>query len=334
MLGIGQIRGFPFVEAQSFGGWIAVGIAALWTTRKFLFQQFKQAFRTSNPADEDTRMVRFAIAGFALGGLFVLLFFLSAGVSLVNILSYFGLFFILAIAMTRVRAEVGPPSHDVSWRPDKMLVSFMGTRRLGAEGLTMFSIFHSFNRSYRCHPMPVALEGFKAAQLRKMSPSKLAISIILVTVIAALSSAWAYYAQGYRYGAAAYGEQGQCRWTFDQLKVWLVTPQSPNQPEIMVSLGAFVYTSSIMILRRRFIWWPFHPAGYALSLSRWNTNWYWFSIFVSWLLKWTLFRFGGLRVYRKAIPFFAGLVLGEFIMGAIWTLIGIALERHMYRFMF
>jgi hypothetical protein len=89
-----------------------------------------------------------------------------------------------------------------------------------------------------------------------------------------------------------------------------------------------------MVLRRRFVWWPFHPAGYALSLSRWNTSWYWFSIFVSWLLKWILFRMGGLKVYRKAMPFFTGLVLGEFMVGAIWTLIGIALERPMYRFMF
>ena len=69
------------------------------------------------------------------------------------------------------------------------------------------------------------------------------------------------------------------------------------------------------------------PAGEQMG-------WYWFSIFVSWLLKWILFRMGGLKVYRKAMPFFTGLVLGEFMVGAIWTLIGIALERPMYRFMF
>lgn len=334
VLGIGQMPGFPFVEAQSFGAWLTIGIAALWTVRKFLFRQFKRALAPSDASDEDTRMVRFAIAGFILGWLFVLFFFLSAGVSVSSIFVYFGLFFVLAIAMTRVRAEVGPPSHDVPWRPDKTLVSLLGTRRVGTEGLTMFSIFHSFNRSYRCHPMPVALEGFKAAELRSMSPSRLAVSIVLVTVVAAVSSAWAYYAQGYHYGAAAYGEQAQCRWTFDQLKAWLITPQSPNQPEIVASVGAIVFTGLLMILRRRFIWWHFHPAGYALSLSRWNTSWYWFSIFLSWLLKWILFRIGGLRVYRKAMPFFAGLVLGEFIVGAVWTLIGISMERPMYRFMF
>ena len=334
MLGIGQLPGFPFVDAQSFGGWLVIGLAALWTTRKFLIQQFRRILHSGGSGDGDTGMVRSALVGFVLGWIFVVFFFLSVGVSILNIFAYFALFFALAIAVTRVRAEIGPPSHDIPWRPDKTLVSFLGTRRLGPEGLTIFSIFHSFNRSYRCHPMPITLEGFKAAELRGMSPSRLAISMVLVTIVATLSSAWAFYAQGYHYGAAAYGEQAQCRWTFDQLKLWLVNPQSPDQPAITASLGAMAFTILLMVLRRRFVWWPFHPAGYALSLSRWNTSWYWFSIFLSWLLKWMLFRIGGLRVYRRAMPFFIGLVLGEFTVGAIWTLIGISLERPMYRFMF
>ena len=334
MLGIGQLPGFPFVEAQSFGGWMAIGVAALWITRKSLLAQFKRAFSAVKSRDEDTYMVRVALVGFVLGWMFLLFFFISAGVSVSSIFAYFGLFFILAIAMTRVRAEVGPPSHDVPWRPEKTLVSLVGTRPLGPEALTTFSILNSINRSYRCHPMPVALEGFKAAERRGISPKRLAISIILVTVVATVASAWAFYSQGYHYGAAAYGEQAQCRWTFDQLKTWLVNPQFSNRPEVVASASAVIFTGLLMVLRRRFVWWPFHPAGYALSLSRWNTSWYWFSIFVSWLLKWILFRIGGLKVYRKAMPFFAGLVLGEFIMGAIWTLIGIALERPMYRFMF
>ena len=63
-------------------------------------------------------------------------------------------------------------------------------------------------------------------------------------------------------------------------------------------------------------------------------HWYWFSIFMSWLAKLILFRLGGVRAYRKAVPLFAGLVIGEFVGGALWSLIGIGLEKPMYRFMF
>jgi hypothetical protein len=39
-------------------------------------------------------------------------------------------------------------------------------------------------------------------------------------------------------------------------------------------------------------------------------------------------------LYRKATPFFLGVVLGEFIIGSIWNLLGVALQRPMYRFLF
>ena len=85
--------------------------------------------------------------------------------------------------------------------------------------------------------------------------------------------------------------------------------------------------------KHRWFWWPFHPAGYALSHSYWNTRWYWFSIFLSWALKLCLFRVGGLPLYRRSMAFFVGLVIGEFVPAAVWTLIGIVVERPMYRVM-
>ena len=172
------------------------------------------------------------------------------------------------------------------------------------------------------------------AQVRGLSHNRFIVAIILVTIVGTISSAWAYYAQGYHYGGAVYGEQAQCRWTYEQLKQWLINPQSIDVGAVSASSGAIALTTLLMVLRRRFIWWPFHPAGYALSLSFWNTSWYWFSIFLSWGIKAILFQAGGLRTYRRAMPFFIGLVIGEFTLGAIWTLIGIALERPMYRFMF
>ncbi len=334
MAGIGHLPGFPFLDAQSFGAWFCLGISAIWLTRKFIGHQVKNVLGGHGGGGESSRFASFALIGLLLGSLFILFFFKSAGASILSTIGYFTLFFALAVAITRIRAEVGPPAHDVPWRPDKVLVSFFGTRRIGAEGLTAFSMFHGFNRSYRSHPMPIILEGFKVAQVRGLAHNRFVFSIILVTIVGTISSAWAYYAQGYHYGGAVYGEQAQCRWTYEQLKQWLINPQSIDIGAVSASGGAIALTTLLMVLRRRFIWWPFHPAGYALSLSFWNTSWYWFSIFLSWGIKAILFQTGGLRTYRRAMPFFIGLVIGEFIVGAIWTLIGIALERPMYRFMF
>ncbi|MDD9972653.1 MAG: hypothetical protein OXU27_01540, partial [Candidatus Poribacteria bacterium] len=163
MAGIGHLPGFPFLDAQSFGAWFCLGVSAIWLTRKFIVRQVKNAFRGNNTEfstdGTPSTHIRYAIIGLILGSIFILFFFKSTGTPIFSIFGYFTLFFALAIAITRIRAEVGPPAHDVPWRPDKVLVSFLGTRRIGAEGLTTFSMFHGFNRSYRSHPMPIMLEG-------------------------------------------------------------------------------------------------------------------------------------------------------------------------------
>jgi len=41
----------------------------------------------------------------------------------------------------------------------------------------------------------------------------------------------------------------------------------------------------------------------------------------------------GLAVYRKAVPFFLGLVLGDFMLGGFWSIMSILLNRPCIRWM-
>ena len=52
----------------------------------------------------------------------------------------------------------------------------------------------------------------------------------------------------------------------------------------------------------------------------------------AWLLKLVVLRYGGLRLYRTAVPFFLGLTLGQCVVGSLWSLIGIALDIPTYSF--
>ena len=268
-------------QAQLFGAWFGIAIAALWTTRKFLTHQIRNALRSRDAGDEEARMVKWALIGLIACGAFVLLFCLSAGVSPVYVFAYFTLFFVVAIAISRVRAELGPPTHDALWNPGSALVIFFGTRSLGPKALTLFTMFRGFNRSYRSHPMPVMLEGFKAAELRRMSPRAIILPILLVTVVGTISSAWAFYSQAYRYGADVYGEHWGIG-AFSQLRAWLVTPQRSSPVEITIAILSLSFTGLLAVMHRRFLWWPFHPAGYAIGIGYPTMHWYWFSILMSW----------------------------------------------------
>jgi len=75
-------------------------------------------------------------------------------------------------------------------------------------------------------------------------------------------------------------------------------------------------------MRTRFAWWPFHPLGYAMGAA-WPAIVYWFSMFLAWLVKLFMLRYGGIRLYRKARVFFLGLILGEFLAALLWVTISV-----------
>ena len=61
-----------------------------------------------------------------------------------------------------------------------------------------------------------------------------------------------------------------------------------------------ITTLFLMAMRMRFIWWVFHPAGFAVS-SSWSMNVFWGSIFVSWLLKLILLNWAvSKRIKRRS----------------------------------
>jgi len=42
-------------------------------------------------------------------------------------------------------------------------------------------------------------------------------------------------------------------------------------------------------------------------------------------------RYGGLDIYRKVMPFFVGLAIGDIVISSLWTLVFLALNIPGYR---
>lgn len=324
---------FPYTAEQGAGAWVGLAVAALWSSSGHLRRQLQLAVRGGSRSAEQALSPRAALLGLAAGWCTLLLLAVAARVPLWTVAVFFALFFALALAITRVRAELGPPSHDISAHPLGMMVAGLGTERLGAPALVLLTLFTSFNRAYRCHPMPAILESYAMGARRGISERTVAGCVALALVVGTVVSAWAFLDHAYRYGGAVFGEHGQLRANFGQMVAWESSQRMPRPAAVQAMCAGLAGVVALAGLRRVLPWNPFHPAGYALSLGAWNANWFWFSVFAGWLLKWAVLHAGGLRAYRGALPFFAGLVLGEFAMGALWSLLGIALGMPMYRFL-
>ena len=61
----------------------------------------------------------------------------------------------------------------------------------------------------------------------------------------------------------------------------------------------------------------------SIARFTWSMSLLWMPLFIAWVVKLVILRFGGLRLYRQALPLFLGLILGEHVVGSIWSLIGI-----------
>ena len=324
---------FPYPIEQSAGAWIGLVIVALWASRHALKEQFNRALAGDKRSSVDVLAPRTAMLGLILGTVLLIVMARMAGVPPLISAIFLILVYAIGVAMARIRAELGPPSHDFLSDPTLMMTTVAGSSGIGMPVLTVLILANSLNRAYRAHPMPSMLEGFALFLRRGLSARRLMFGIVLAVIVGTIASAWAHLHFSYHYGAAIWGEHGQCRKFFDRLAGWDINPQGTDGAGIVAMMIGGAFTFGLMALRQRLPWCPLHPAGYALSLSPWNATWYSASMFIGWLLKLIIMRYGGLRLYRVALPFFMGLVLGDLLMGAVWSLLGITLKMHMFRFL-
>lgn len=158
----------------------------------------------------------------------------------------------------------------------------------------------------------------------RISNKGLLVALLIAVLVSLFSVYWANLDITYREGAAA-GAGGFKDWvgreTFNRLQRWLQFPSDPDSIRLSYVAGGLGFTFILMVMRMRFVWWPFHPAGYALTIS-YAMDYFWFAFFVGWLVKFILLKQGGVKMHRKAAPFFLGLILGDYVMGSIWAILG------------
>lgn len=307
---------------QRFGAWIGIGVLALYTSRNHIKGTIVKLVK----GDKEDGLYRLAYFGLLFSAVFIVIFWYRAGSSPWAIILYFTIYTTLSIAITRMRAELGPPTHELhNARPDKMMAMFVGSRRFGPANLTNFALMGWMSYGYRSHPMPHQLEGFKMWERLKMKNSTLIIALVLAALVGSLASFGAHLGFYYKYPNYATWGIGP----FNRLGTWLSSPAPVDITAIKQTSFGFGFTIALMAMTRRYLWWPFHPVGYAVG-SGWAIGHMWFSVFISWLAKKIILSYGGSKAYRTAIPIFLGLILGQFFMGSLWSVIGVILNKNMY----
>ncbi len=323
-----------YLDEQSEGAWIGLGLLALWVGRRHLKQVFTLAATGKGEIDDAKEPMKYkwAIWGIVVGVFFLILFAVKAGFSIWVFLLFIAIYFLMAISLTKVRAGLGPPMHEVIFKdPATTMVAALGTRTVGAKNLTLMSFLYWLNRVNTSHPMPNQLEAFRISEQAQLNSRKLTVVMLAALAVSIVTTWTVYYSHAYERGAGVGG--GGIAWEcFNRLQRWLNSPTEYNYPAIIAMGTGFGVTLILSALKLRFLWWPFHPIGYVIGTGRWgDLSFIWFPMLLCWALKLGILRYGGLKAYRKAIPFFAGLILGDYSMACLWGIIGWAFKMQMYQ---
>lgn len=225
--------------------------------------------------------------------------------------------------------------------PHRMMVLVPGSRTWGMRDLTTFAYLQWFDSDYRTVAMPQQMEALKIADTAggalAADPRRLGRWMMLAALVAAVAAFVAVLAIYYHYGAAT--PRGDNSWRnyngrspFLALMRWAEDPTDPDWLRLQWAAVGAAGTAGLIEARSRWLWWPLHPSGFVMAHAGWTMPWVWFPTFLGWGLKALLLRYGGMRAFRRGIPVFLGLLLGDIVIACIWSLVGVVLDMQVYMF--
>jgi len=278
-----------------------------------------------------------AVIGAVLGSAVMFLLLVAAGMSARVAGLFLGIYLAVALALTRVRAQYGPPAAGLLLAaPGPVIYSLFGTDLLGAPGLTSLALTHWMGREFAGHPMPHQLEAFKLATERRIPNRGLIVAMLLGGIAGYLAAFGGILHLSYTLGQGTAKVAGTQRYFGREAYALMSarlgdTVRGPHADSLLAIGAGAGLTLLLQSLRMRWAGFPFHPVGYALA-SGYASTFLWSTALLTWAFKLILFRYAGLKGYHRAAPFFLGLILGEFIVGSLISLLGVLTGTPTYVF--
>ena len=328
---------FPYFSYQGWGAWLALSLAALWAGRSYFRAYFARAFRGDRAGvDRDEPMsARAAVLG-SLGGFLALSAFVwSSGGSWWLPVAFLAVYLLIMVSLSRIRAETAVLSSELVWiNPQSMITILSGTSSLSQTDLAHVSMLSWFNGDYRAAAMPHQLEAFVGLKRVGGKLSPLVFALMLAAAVA-IVAALLWNLQLYYVNGAAGGNVDSWRISkgtepWSNLQHALHDPKAANGTALAAMMGGAFMILLLSALRTRFVGFPLHPAAYALNMSFAN-DFFWCDLLLAWLIKSCILRYGGIKLYRQVLPFFLGLILGDYVTGSVWSLIGTFFHLSLFR---
>ena len=317
--------GIPAVSNQALGAMIVLVLSGLWFGRRHIWNVLRKAFANAGDVDDGDEAVsyRTAVFGAIAGTLYVAIVLKFSGLTVPQVAIFLFASFIVLVALTRIVAQCGLAYGRAPVIPASFTLHTVGSRSLGRSGMTALALSFSWIADVRTIVMTSTANSLKLADSVKVNKRRLFWALQVAIVVCLISSAWGALYLGYRHGGINLSSW-QFGWLSSYTYNWATNAlktgvEVTSTDFIFIGIGALAMIT-VTFLQHLFFWWPLHPIGLAIGLTHpvFHT---WFSVFLAWLLKLVIVKLGGIKLYRRARPFFLGMVLGVFTSAGVWLVI-------------
>lgn len=320
-----------FHSLQVFGGALGLCVWTFWTARRHLRDVWEKATGGPNAAriDDSREMFsyRASLLGLAVayGGIGVWLYL--ATVPLPLVLACLLVLTLAFIVIAWLVTQAGTLYMGVSYGSIDALGATLGTAAFKPAAWFMTYRFEwIFSRDTRELMLPQVLNAAKVSEQGHLPLRPLFAALVASVAVGLVVSCVSFLSLPYMEGGAnlfrntwtVQGPQHALRVTGNAASV--PYPFAPTNA--LHILGGFVGVLGLLVLRAQTSL-GLHPIGF-LGASASAGHMLWASVCLGWLGKTLILRYGGMGGYRRCLPFFLGLIVGDVLNAVLWIALGYA----------
>lgn len=311
------------VAFQSLGALIILSLMSLWVGRNHLKNVFFNAIGKRNENENEILPYSASFWGFIISFLISIWWINKTGLKIIPSIFFIIAVILIFLGITRIIAQTGLAYYRAPVTPASFTLYTFGSEYIGYNGAGALGMTFSWATDIRTMVMTSTANGLKLSTEFKINTIKLFWAIIGSIIITLITSSWATLFLGYKYGGInlySWQFSGLANFSMNWVKDIIKYPVQFGKAQFgFLFIGGFLMFL-LIIARNYFIWWPISPVGLAIGLSHpvYHT---WFSVFIAWVIKAFIMKYGGAEVYNKSKHFFLGLILGSFVTAGIWIII-------------
>jgi len=305
-----------FFNYQTGGALVGFGIFVLWQSRRAIVGAIRSWWDPAWRSDDPLELLRprYALVGLVASTVVLCLIASAAGAQVIRLLALLFMFYMTAISLTRVIAAAGTNHVECGPQVRYLLDNGLGTMGVRPGSYVLMNQMDAvFMTEFKISFMHYAANDMKIFHASKLRGTSVVVTLFLAVVLMIVMGSMGRVYSGYQRGIGGLGA-----WVYDMVPRWewgdmvdqLQSPRGPDTQGIAAMLSGGVVAGALALLQMQVSWWRLSPVGFLLQ-GGWGINaLIWANALVGWVIVNVIYRFGGLRLYRRARPAFFGLFLG------------------------